>query len=943
MQKFLHLFLFACLIGLLSALPALAQPGTVKGNLKDAASKEALIGASVLLEGTSFGGAADVEGNYVINKVPSGTYTAVVSFLGYKTLKVPGIVVEPGKITLINTALEEEGQQLQEVTVVATRQTNTTVAVISEIREAQQVVSGISAEQIVRSQDRDAAEVVRRIPGVTVIDNRFINIRGLNERYNTVWLNDINAPSTETDRKSFSFDLLPSNLIDRVLIFKTTSPELPGDYAGGLVKVYTRKPVYNERSLSVSYTAGFRVGTTLNGFQKDKTSSLDFLGFGAKDRQAPSVTPTEQGGLYQVPFAQAQQFKNTYPLTEKSAIPDQRLNLSYLTGFKIGETSFGSLTAINYSNTFVRFTAKRGLQLGANGQAAEIQADDQSNNNVRLGIIQHFVMSLGSRGSKLEFRNLFNQIARNQVLIRDITETSSNQQTKQLSSLGYQSRSIYNGQLAGTHNISDKFTADWILAYGVSNKNEPDLRRSTYSTLGIATIQLPSPGQLDLFTASRLFQKLNENIATLNTNVKFKPTENLELATGTYIELKDRKYTADNYGYSPASGNQAPESIRNLPLGQVFVPANISESGLQIGVDPASVPSAPGLQANYNYKGKNKLYAAYLSGNVNFADKWKLLIGARYEHNIQSLEAADGDKPANYDVVTNKILPSLNLSYNLTEKSLIRAAYGRSLNRPEFREIAPGQYYDFDRSAAVYGSAATQSSQSILAVADIDNFDLRYEWYPSEGENVHFGVFYKRFTNPIEEVTINQTSNLAFSYLNAPSAYDLGAELDVRKNLNFIGGGFFKDLTFILNASYIQSRVDFKGTPNLDTWTDTRSLQGQSPYVVNLGLYYQSAPLGLQVSALYNVFGPRIIAVGSRSAVYPDIVEMPRHTVDLTITKNITERFSINAGAADILNARVLWVQDFERNNKYNRNTDPRLQDYRRGTYFTLGVRYNFF
>jgi TonB-dependent receptor len=927
--------------------------GTLKGTLLDANTKEALIGASVLLEGTTLGGATDVEGNFVISKVPVGTYTAVITYVGYKTTKIPNLTIEAGRITLVNTEVAPDDQTLEEVTVVGTRSSNTEVAVISEIKEAQQVVSGISAQQILKSQDRDAAEVVRRIPGVTVVDNRFINIRGLNERYNSVWLNDLNAPSTETDKKSFSFDLIPSNLIDRVLIFKTTSPELPGDYAGGLVKVFTRKPSFNEKSLSVSYSIGIRAGTTFNNFIKDKSSSLDFLGFGAKDRSLSNVAPQAQGtpsgnrNFYQIPFEQAQTFKNTYGLTEKAAIPDQRLNLSYLTGFKIGEQSFGSLTAINYSNTFTRFTAKRGINLNPNGIPDATQYDDQNNNNVRLGILQHFIYSL-SNGGKIEFRNMFNQIARNQDIIRDIVNTSTGVTTQRYYSLGYQSRSIYNGQLAGNHSLGEKLNIDWILGYAASNKKEPDLRRSSYNlNTTPPVITLAQSGRVDLFTASRLFQDLKENMGTVTANAKYKPSENIEIAAGTYIELKDRKYKADNYGLSPAKlNNSIPQEISTLPIGQVFAPQNFNADAIQISLDPNSYSVTPGVLPNYYYNGQNKLYAFYASGNFTFSEKIKLLVGARYEHNIQSLDAADVGNQVKFDLTTDKILPSVNLSYNLNEKSLIRAAYGRSLNRPEFRELAPGQYYDFDRSNPVYGSTSQQSLfKKPLDVANIDNFDLRYEWYPSEGENVHFGVFYKKFTNPIEELAVNQTSQFGFTYINTPSAYDFGLELDIRKSLNFMDAWFgtksFKNFTLLLNTSLIKSEVDFTGIKNADTWTLKRSLQGQSPYVVNAGIYYQSEPLGLQISALYNVFGPRIISVGSTSGNYPDIIEMPRNIIDLTVTKNVSEKLAITAGVSDLLNQSFLWVQDFERNQKYSRNSDPRLQDYRRGTYFSLGLRYN--
>ena len=324
--------LLTTIIILITSISFTFAQGIIKGQLKDVLSNEAIIGANILIDGLKLGSSTDIEGNFIINNVPVGKYTITVTSIGYESKKISNISIENDKITLINSAIIPDIKELGEVVVKGSRRTNTEIAIISQIKEAKQVVSGISAEQILKSQDRDAAEVVRRIPGVTVIDNRFINIRGLNERYNTVWLNDAIAPSSETDRKSFSFDIIPSNLLDRVLIFKTPSPELPGDFAGGMVKVYTRKPSYTEESLNFNVGTGYRSGTTFNDFTSDKASSLDGIGLGYNDRKLPTATPDANGYISN---AQAKTFNNTYDLSKTSASPDLRANLSYLRGFKL--------------------------------------------------------------------------------------------------------------------------------------------------------------------------------------------------------------------------------------------------------------------------------------------------------------------------------------------------------------------------------------------------------------------------------------------------------------------------------------------------------------------------------------------------------------------------------------------------------------------------------
>jgi len=229
--KILYIFLLSC--G--SVVAAVAQgTGSIKGLIKDAKTAETVVGGTVRLEGTTLGEQTDADGNFTIKQIPAGKYTVIISSVSYKNRTIPDVVVKANETTVLNSTLQSDSKQLNDVVVTGVRRTNTEVSVINEIRQANVVVSGVSSEQIVKTQDRDAAEVVRRIPGVTIVDNRFIQVRGLSDRYNNVWLNDVTAPSSETDRKSFSFDIVPSSLIDRVLVFKDPSPELPGDFAGGL-------------------------------------------------------------------------------------------------------------------------------------------------------------------------------------------------------------------------------------------------------------------------------------------------------------------------------------------------------------------------------------------------------------------------------------------------------------------------------------------------------------------------------------------------------------------------------------------------------------------------------------------------------------------------------------------------------------------------------------
>ncbi|QNE39847.1 TonB-dependent receptor plug domain-containing protein [Hymenobacter sp. NBH84] len=921
----------------LSSLAALAQTGTVRGTVKDATTQEPLIGGTVHLEGTTLGGPTGVDGDFILEKVPVGEYTLVVTSVSYKPTTVQKVAVVADKTTVITTTLESDNKQLSEVVVTGVRRTNTEMAVITEIRQANVVVSGISSEQIVKTQDRDAAEVVRRIPGVTIVDNRFIQIRGLSDRYNTVWLNDVTAPSSETDRKSFSFDVVPSSLLDRVLVFKDPSPELPGDFAGGLVKVYLRKPNFNERLLTVNYSSGYRDGTTGKNFYSDKTQAGDAFGFGAVKRSLPGGFPT-LGTAYQQYERDfyARQLENTFPIYKMKAMPDIRFNAAYMDQINLSNLKIGSITSVNYTNTFTNFQIDRNLY-DVSGERTDQFKDNQSTNSIRLGAIQNFNVVLDN-GDRLEFRNLFNQQGRNQVTTRQGFDNNG-QQVRNNYLLGYQGRTTYTGQLAGQHSFNkEKTKLDWVGGYGYSSRNEPDLRRVSYQSIPATTdggaptetVLTPATGQVDVNNAGRLYQKLSEHSYTLNANLKHNVVvadRTVEIGAGTYLEYRKRDFNARAFGYSlNTSGIQG---LRNEAVGNIFNPQNIGSDGFRMDED---------LNSTYRYNASNELEAGYVSFNIPLTTKLKVVTGARYERNVQSIATGINGQPVEQDVTTNFVLPSANFSYNFNEKNLVRLAYGRSLNRPEFREAAPFFFYDFDFNVLNYGSLYL-NPDSPLKVATIDNFDMRYELYPSSGELIHVGAFYKHFTNPIENVAV-LTTNLAYTFANAPSAYAYGVEVDIKKSLNFLDDAFgttgLRNLSAVFNASLIKSEVSLG--QNIVAWDRNRALQGQSPYVFNGGLYYQTPDNSWQVSALYNVFGPRILFAGSID--YPDVIELPRHTVDLSLTKTITDRLTLNAGIQDLLNQKVNLVQDFNRDKKYS-SADPSLTGYRRGTYYTLGLRFN--
>ncbi|RPD49755.1 TonB-dependent receptor [Hymenobacter sediminis] len=931
----------------------LAQQGTLTGKVTDKKTGEGAIGATVLVTGTTQAAPVDLDGSYSLKLAP-GTYGITIQSIGYKPLTFTGISIQADQQTTLNGVLEENAQALKEVVVTGQKQTGTEVAMIQDLKKAEVVVSGMSNDQIVKSLDRDAAEVVKRIPGVTIQNNNFIVIRGLAERYNTVLLNEALTPSAEVDTRSFSFDILPSSVIDRVLIFKSGAPELPGEFGGGVVEVFTRNSVL-ENSTNINITGGYRSGTTFtNNYQTTNHSSTDWLGFDSGDRALPNALPGFGNGndLNNLPDDRLKQvgnqLRNEWKPSLITARPDLRLSLGLTRKFELGKLYLSNVTSVSYTNTLQQYDTRRSRYQSYDTlrQSASLLTDynDQRTlSTARLGVIHNWQARFNDY-NRLDFRNFLNQYGTDEVVHR--TGPSYEQggpgqgQDFDNYSLHYQSRTIYSGQLQGTHETgaNKRNTFVWAGGYNYVFRDEPDYRRfrtqrsqETDPATTPFEVVVPLTGsQLD---ASHYFSKLTENTymgrGQWERRIQGRDTtqaNEYKLRAGFYTEYKSRDY--DSRYFSFVRTPDTDPRLRKLPIETIFNPENINnQDGFRLD---------EGTQANDRYSANNLLAAGYLSTVLPISDKFNVSGGVRVEYNRRQLESGD-IAVAPYEEKRTFVLPSFNAAYNFNLRSLVRLASSISVNRPEFRELAQYQYYDFANSYFLEGNPN-------LRTAKIYNADLRYEFYPTRSEMLSIGVFYKHFQNAIEQTTTSTGGlNLYLTYQNAKSAYDMGVEVEARKSLaELTGSGFIDRLSLVMNASLIRSRVQLEDNERNRNFAITdRPLQGQSPYVVNLGLFYQDNDHGWQASAQYNVIGPRIMFVGDRGTNF-SVIELPRHVVDLSVTKSVGKHLQVKAGIQDAFNQLVRQYYDFNGNNKIDSFETGAFARYKRGQYSSLGLTWNF-
>ncbi|HOI50541.1 MAG TPA: TonB-dependent receptor plug domain-containing protein, partial [Prolixibacteraceae bacterium] len=385
-----------------------------------------------------------------------------------------------------------------EVQVVARKRTNTEMSLLSTLKTNNLIVSGISAQQISKSQDKDAAEVIRRVPGITITDGRFVVVRGLIERYNSVMLNNATAPSFEADKRAFSFDAIPSGLIDNILIYKSPAPELPADFAGAAIDVQTKNAA-DENSFELSYGLKYSENATFNNnFLQHEGSPTDWLGWDNGYRNIPAGVPStdlftklynwQDLAAYQSGTAELTRisnlFKNNWTTFRKTPFFDQNASATLLRRFTLGKISVGNVTSFswNLGSEYLEIVRREYQDYDAERKVLhkDFDFDDaRSKQTAKMGLIHNWNFIYG-KNQKLEFRNFLNQTGVHATSVRDGVNYY-NVETLRLFDLKFESRFVYSGQLAGEQLFAnDRTRLNWMAGYAFTNRKQPDNRRLTW-------------------------------------------------------------------------------------------------------------------------------------------------------------------------------------------------------------------------------------------------------------------------------------------------------------------------------------------------------------------------------------------------------------------------------------------------------------------------------
>ncbi len=934
---------------LLLSTHVVGQSGKITGMVVDSETGEAVIGCNVLIEGTTMGAAADINGTYLINNVPEGVYSLRFSSIGYAKTVVSGIELKSDEIIKIDVVLKIESIETEEVLVTAKLIENSEASLLVKRQRSASISDAISAEAISRSGGSNAADAMSKVTGASVVGGKYVYIRGLGDRYSNTQLNGTDLPSADPDKKSFNLDLFPSNLLDNLVTVKSFTPDKPGSFTGGLVDVTTKN--YPER-LSIDYSASgsYNSATGNNDFLVYSGGSKDWLGYDDGSRSIPSAladpnisipSPNEARRDREQAIKLDRLTKSFNPemAPSKSAAP---VNSSY--SFSAGDqiSLFGSplgfTTSLSYSRNYNFYDDG---QLGRWQLSGSPNDVDGLNNYMFLNDVKASDEVLWGSLVNLAYKPAGNHDINFRYLYTQSGESTSRYQSGEWSdqlgsdpvyetrSLLYTERNLQTYQFGGEHFFEDLLgsTIDWTASFSNTKQDEPDLRffSSDYVFDEAKDEYYYSINKNSYNEPTRFFRNLTENNQNFNLNISvpFKQWSSLKskFKFGGSISEINREFRERRFELRRGTANYS-----GVPNDYFSSQSGIIDSTNGRYLFGNYIFDASTLRSNYD--GLHNINAVYAMLELPIFNDLKFIGGARYE--TTKMEVTSQDTNSQKALLDDKdLLPAASVIYQLTDNMNIRASYGRTIARPSFRELAPFRSFEFLGDFIFSGNAGLERTL-------VDNFDIRWEWFTRPGELYAVSFFYKDFSNPIERA-FNQTTELV-SYQNVNRGYTYGAEFEIRKKLDVISD-LFSNFFVNMNFSLVKSQVDIPDDeyniliqPNDPNAEKNRPLFGQSPYIVNVELAYVDYESGTSAAILYNIFGERLSEV--TLGVTPDVYEQPRGMLDFTLSQKIDYGFGVKFSAKNILNSKIEKTINFN-------DADYVFHSYTPGRNFSLGVSYS--
>jgi outer membrane receptor protein involved in Fe transport len=911
------------------SIASFAQSGKITGKVTDEKSGNPVAGVSIVIKETGKGVATNQDGSFLLNIEKGKRYTLIISSTNYEGKEIAEVETGADGIAYLDIALTTKTKTGEEVVVRSTTARKESVnALISFQRTTNTVASVISSEAIRRSPDRNTGEVLKRLPGTSIQEGKFLVVRGLADRYNQAMLNGILLTSTEPDRKTFSFDIIPSNMVDNIVVNKAFVPEYPGEWAGGLIQVNT-KDIPAKNFFNVQLSSGFNTQTIGKDFLEDKGGKTDWLGIDDGTRDLPKGYSTKSG-FDTMSFAS----KTALGRSMRNAWAPAKISAPLNLGFEInggfntklfGKTLGGILGIVYRKNNSQQDIVNRhnNFESGRTFRNTDIDYNDTRYvQNSSLGALASFSLQV-NKLNKISLKSIININTANSTTARNGVDDTRTEEVYGYE-FSFKQNTFFTTQLSGQHGLLKNLKFNWNGAFTILDGYNPDQRRLLYSrTKGSNdTYRAIISNTLSQASGSRIYQMLNDYIYTAGGDLVYTLKNKQTIKGGYMFQVRDRLFDAKLFANYLPTDNDA---LKQLTPDRIFAPENFGN-----GTDNKFAFDAI-KGSTFRYLANTILNAGYIQFDNELFKKLRVVWGVRVEHFDQLVGSVKVWDPRHtYSKVTD-FLPGMNATYKVNPKTNIRFSASQTVIRPELRELSALNLYDFELNASVTGNPALKRTK-------ITNLDLRYELYPRPGEVFSAGVFYKHFNDPIEQLFNEGIGGAStFNFQNADKAYSTGLEVEFRKNLDFITSRM-KNFTFQSNIAVIKSKVN-DARLNLD-----RSLQGQSNYVLNLGMLYDVPKYGLNATLLFNLIGERIFLVGDKAAgaSSPDVYEAPRPLLDFQVAKKILKgKGEVKMNISDIINRTQYFYQNANSSNAFQKNTDVYRFTRRFGTNFNLSINYS--
>lgn len=879
-------------------------------------------GATILFSGIETVFKTDATGS-ASGQIPQGQYSLSVFHPEYQTLTLADVKVGEDPVTLTSIQLKESVNELEDVVVLAPKVRGSVSALVEVRKQSSAVTDVLGAEQMSRAGDSDAAASLRRVTGLTLFGGKYVYVRGLGERYSGVQMNQFSLPSPEPSRRVVPLDLFPTAIMESIIVQKSYSPDLPGEFGGGLIQLKT-KSLPEKFFFRANIAQNFE--NTSNGLGY-KGGSTDWLGIDDGGRKLPGVikdalskglqlTPNipgfDKGVSEQELVAMGQALPNNYN-TESTSQPSMPgMAMSSGTGWAFSGIQVGLAGSALYGQS--TDSLSRNAKAFNSGAGNKLEIDTNTNTQYTevetrlagsLDVGADFYKHTQIRASTFILRNTTN-LAQNSVR----ENFANNGNLTDSTTLDFTERQLWTQHLKGEHQlekfISRPLNLDWRVGRSEALRDSPDRREYTYDIInGSKTLASGSAGNRR--TWSDLDDTSTEIAFNITAPIFKEQPEYLKLKMGMWDVNKERRSDiVRGYVDGVAPGADLSSSLENIFTKDNFGPGKSVFKNLTNAAD--------------TYSGHQRLSAQYLMADFSPFEKWSFQAGARYETSEQTVDTFKYFEPGNpfasSRLKMQDVLPAYSVVWKPTDKIRSRIAYSETLARPDFRELSTVGFIDDETGNNVQGNANLKGTV-------IKNIDHRWEYYFTPDEYASIGLFYKNFENPIEVMFLPGVNRIQ-TFDNAKAANNFGLELEGRVGIRHFSRSL-RRFTVLSNLTLITSEIELDERNRGIQTSSSRPLQGQSPYVVNMQLQYDHDTLGFSSTVLYNVVGKRITEVGTN--FIPDTYEQPFGQLDFVASQRIAKNYSINFRARNLLDPDVESTQ-----------ADEIVRSQRRGRIFQVNL-----